>query len=104
MQPGHASPATIALWSGFCGESAPASLTPVLTSLLQLYIFTRVSDPPMHFNADEVATTLPFSAEVSTAIDDKIKPGKPCIVLCPALYSADGLLKAKAKVLALDYL
>ena len=131
MQPDQASPTTIALWTGFCGEGAPASLIPVLTSLLQLYIYTTVSDPPMRFNAEEVASTLPFCAEDATSLDDKIKPGKPCMVLCPAhssfsfsrlfspsthrrrspsqvlcpaLYSADGLLKAKAKVLALDYL
>ena len=43
---------------------------------------------------------VPFDALEHAALDDKIKAGKPCLVLCPALHSAGGLLKAKAVVLA----
>ena len=58
----------------------------------------------MRFNAGDVGTIIEFSHETAASMDDKIKPGKPCVIICPALYSADGLLKAKAKVLAQDYL
>lgn len=75
-----------------------------MRDLLKLYIFTTICDPPMRFDAAQVGTEVPFDPASAVSMDDKIKAGKPCLVLCPALHSADGLLKAKAVVLAADYL
>ena len=81
-----------------------ACVEQVMKDLLQLYIFTTVCDPPMKFDSAAVGSKVKFDPESASSMDDKIKPGKPSYVICPALYSADGMLKAKAQVLAADYL
>ena len=86
-------------------DDAPAAcIAHVMKDLLQLYIFTTVCDPPMTFDPKTMGKQIPFNSDTAAPLDDKIKAGKPCFVLCPALYGADGLLKAKAVVLAADYL
>ena len=96
--------AVLPAWQALCGPEGPKCVETVMRDLLRLYIFTTVCDPPMKFDAKTVGTTMPFNPETATPVDDKIKAGKKCVVICPALYSADGLLKAKAQVLAADYL
>ena len=94
----------LAVWQDLCGCAMPPVLEPMLQELLRLYVFTTVCDPPMLFDASTVGTEIAFNPEHATPLDDKIKPGQPCVIICPALYAIDGLVKAKAKVLAADYL
>ena len=94
---------SIASWQKLCA-APPPSLVPVIQGILQLYVFTLLSDPPLRFDAESVGQSMPFDPKTATPLDDKIKPGTQSVILCPALYSADGLIKAKAKVLAADYL
>ena len=94
-----------AVWRDVLAEEASyRCVEQVMRDLLRLYVFTTVCDPPMKFDASSVAKEHKFDPECDATVDDKIKPGKACVVLCPALYSADGIIKAKAKVLASDYL
>ena len=95
---------SLPVWQALCGAELPACLTQVIKDLLKLYLFTAVCDPPMKFQSSDVGLRMPFDPDKAAPVDDKIKPGKPCFVLCPALHSVDGLQKAKAMVLAADYL
>lgn len=93
------------LWRGLCASAESTEcVAHVMRDLLHLYVFTTLCDPPMLFDASSVGTEMKFSPETATSVDDKIKVGKSCFVMCPALYSMDGMLKSKAQVLAADYL
>lgn len=70
----------------------------------KLCFYVNACDPPMQMTSEGMATEVPFDAAEHVALDDKIKPGKPCVVIFPALRSHDGELKAKAQVLASDYM
>ena len=93
-------------WRTLCAADAdgPDCVAQVMRELLQLYVFTTVCDPPMKWNPEDVGEKHSFNPDLMQPFDDKIKQGKPCYIVCPALFAADGLLKAKAKVLAADYL
>lgn len=91
-------------WLGLLEPSDATPLKAAMKELVQLYVFTTVCDPPMKFDVGTVGNRAKFESASAASLDDKIKAGKECVVICPALYSADGMLKAKAKVLAFDYL
>jgi len=95
---------SLTLWESFCGVEGPAPFKQVVQELLKLYVYTTVCDPPMIYDPQGVGKKSSFDPESMAPLDDKIKLGKNCYVLCPPLKGADGLLKAKAMVLAADYL
>ena len=91
-------------WGAICTDPTPPCFTQVMKDLLKLYVYTTVCDPPMSFDPDAVGQEIKFDPEFAAPLDDKIKLGKACFVLCPPLKGADGMVKAKAMVLAADYL
>ena len=81
---------------------ARACLFATCRELTQLFVFAAACDPPLTFDANTVGETIPFDPTACVALDDKIKPGAKCVVFLPALKLGNEL-KAKAQVLAADY-
>lgn len=86
----------------FESGEAKSCLLATCREVLQLFVFAAACDPPLTFDAATVGETIPFDPTACVALDDKIKSGAKCVVFLPALKLGNEL-KAKAQVLAADY-
>ena len=62
-------------------------LEKTLRTLLQLYVYTTVCDPPLTLDANQVGKKAKFNPTFHNAMDESIKPGQPCIIIFPLLIS-----------------
>lgn len=78
-------------------------LEKTLRTLLQLYVYTTVCDPPLKLDANLVGQRAKFNSSFHNAMDGSIKPGQQCVCIFPPLLTESNDMKAKAQVLASDY-
>ena len=89
------------VWASFDPPSTDflELLDKTLAKLIELYSWTElISDPKLSFDPAIIGQKVPFDPNAYEGLDGKIAPGKPCVIMFPALVCADGtvLLKAKA--------
>ena len=69
------------------GDELRPCLEKTMRTLLQLYVYTTVCDPPLKLDANLVGRQNKFNPAYHNAMDESIKPGAPCIIIFPPLLS-----------------
>ena len=69
------------------GDELRPCLEKTMRTLLQLYVYTTVCDPPLKLDANLVGRQNKFNPALHNAMDESIKPGAPCIIVFPPLIS-----------------
>lgn len=62
-------------------------LEKTLRTLLQLYVYTTVCDPPLKLDANLVGQRAKFNSSFHNAMDGSIKPGQQCVCIFPPLLT-----------------